>query len=244
VDLVKKIEFLGQRNKTLAEILGDALNELRTTKENSEQNHDANSDEAFNRALAKIQSVQNSLEDPSVQTPTERTKDTTDSGSPIGEQVIASPRGEQDQDNPEDQPLPTEDETTSASPIQSATTEKNVSQTEVAAGLLAPPVSLRHPSRPSLAQTGFSWMLGDSVHRSSFVSSSSVLPEQSRQGDVRYRPTPLFGGGSKEQGRGKVRSEDDGLVLSSLRGGGGNGSDNHSSISSYDQDQQQQVPNK
>lgn len=232
VDLVRKIEFLGQRNKTLAEVLGDALSELRMTKEDSPPTPDANPDEAFNRALAKIQSVQNLLEDQSIQTPTERTKD-TDSGESNGEQTIASPRGEQDQNTPEAKPLPPEEETTSASPIQSAATGKNVSQTEaVTVGLPAPPASLRHSSRPSLEQTGFSWMLGDSVHRSSFVSSSSLLPEQSRQGDVRYRPTPLFSGGSKEQGRGKVRSEDDGLLLSSLRGGHNNGS-----VNNHDPDQ-------
>lgn len=93
------------------------------------------------------------------------------------------------------------------------------SQNELASSAAQPakPTPRRPATRPSLAESEFSWMLGDNRYRSSFVSSVSVPPEQSRQGDAKEKQNPLFGDG-REEGRGKPAIEDDGLLLKSLRG--------------------------
>ena len=76
---------------------------------------------------------------------------------------------------------------------------------------------LRRSPRPSLAHSEFSWMLGGSSNKSSFVSSASVPPEQ-----VRHQNQALFGV-AEEENSGSKRSppEPDELAMSSLRGSKG-----------------------
>ena len=70
------------------------------------------------------------------------------------------------------------------------------------------------PRRP-LAQSEFSWMLGDNTHRSSFVSSASLPPDQSRRSESRSRQGSLFGDGRDEK-REQSQKDEDSLSLNSF----------------------------
>lgn len=212
VDLKKKIELLEDRNKTLAKILGEALKDLRSLREVSKNDHNARSNEALNHALARIESVQTCLDTSSMPVVSAEGSRDTDSQS-TRERAMASKQGDM-------QGKETHTAEVQATTNVAARTSISVSsQNELASSAAQPakPTPRRPATRPSLAESGFSWMLGDNRYRSSFVSSVSVPPEQSRQGDAKEKQNPLFGDG-REEGRGKPAIEDDGLLLKSLRG--------------------------
>ena len=81
-----------------------------------------------------------------------------------------------------------------------------------------------HHSRPSLAQSSFSWMLGEDKRKSSFVSASSFPDDRRRESVARGKAGFLFGddkNDSRGSGttKGKEESEDDdGFTLGTLRG--------------------------
>ena len=71
--------------------------------------------------------------------------------------------------------------------------------------------------RPSLAESPFSFMLGEGHHRSSFVSSASAPPEQRRASDPKSKPRQPVVGEKEVASRG-TESDEDGFTMSSLRG--------------------------
>ena len=78
-------------------------------------------------------------------------------------------------------------------------------------------------SRPSLAQSSFSWMLGDAENKTDFVSASPFSPEHDRKNVARGKAGFLFGdrdeGTAKEKGRSQADREDhDGFTLGTLKG--------------------------
>ncbi|RMZ77773.1 hypothetical protein DV737_g4183, partial [Chaetothyriales sp. CBS 132003] len=89
-----------------------------------------------------------------------------------------------------------------------------------------------HHLRPSLADSSFSFMLGEDRHISSFVTSASDLPEQrrdSRGGESRAGPKQLWAEQQqKEAAKDQQRraSEDHGFTMSSLRRGNRRGHSN------------------
>ena len=234
--LSQRIRYLEDRNKALARMLGEALKELRRpqTAESSAGNNGIES--TLNIALAKMRFVQVYLEDSEIPVPppvpampmlktlpneTNSTED--DKGGETPKLPIPDPKVKIQQD---DSPTTTKESTSS-----------ELVENEVAPSSLptSPPRSTRLNPRPSLAQSSFSWMLGENHHRSSFVSSASVPPEQRRESDTKTRPKQLFADGKKdgkkeskkdskkdgkkEEGRrGSDSSEEDGFTLSSLRG--------------------------
>ena len=85
------------------------------------------------------------------------------------------------------------------------------------------PSRFHHP-RPSLAQSSFSWMLGEDKRRSSFVSASNFPSEKRRQSAARGKVGFLFGdesadgtGSNMAKGKGE-NEEDDGFTLGTLKG--------------------------
>lgn len=225
--LGKKISLLEERNKTLATALGDALEDLRsqlaTTKE-----LDSSFKDAVKQALARAESVQGCLEDsalslpvvtapesPPVDNETARPKSSSSGSNTAGRSEDVAQR-----DPPVSPPHPHADvtgpsaENGTSKPVSIATAERVNGQAE--AGREGP----RSNMRPSLTDAGFSWMLQGSRNLTSFVSSASVPPEQTRhQEHPQGKGSALFGNlGDENPG---TDAEHDELALQSLRGARG-----------------------
>jgi TBC1 domain family member 5 len=214
--LIGRTEVSENRNKVLAGLLEDAINELRLTRGHYQGSNDMESSDSFNRALTKVKSVQKCLEDPFSPTPPGKPNDTE--SHPPGDQASVLRLVEGDRVQPSIEPSSIENNATAITAPASSVMESSASRMkDVTGSNTAHPVPLRPTARSLLAESDFSWMLGDEMHRSSFISSMSFSMEQDRHGDGRSKHTPLFRD-NRETGRGKTSDEDDGLALSSLRG--------------------------
>lgn len=217
ITLTTKIEILEERNKTLATMLSDALHDLQAVRESTIGLH-SNVSDTLNRAVSKIQTVQSSLEDSKPAEIVSEVRSSLD-------EKIESARSDVEKIPKLDDEEPLMGVTIPPSPVTSLKKEKPTQDplTSVTTSLadkteIAVPETSRPAAvRPSLAQSEFSWMLGDKTPRSSFVTSASLPPEQSRQGESRGKANPLFGD-TRDHSRGRSKL-DDGMVLSSLRGG-------------------------
>ncbi|KAL3474192.1 rab-GTPase-TBC domain-containing protein [Aspergillus californicus] len=214
--LQARIEGLEQRNHLLAETLSQAVNDIRSqvTKNEALGVDTAN---AVKQALSKVESVQTSLETPysvpgarrsskTIDIPT-KAKHLNHSGSAETKATMY------ENDRPARSSIDSSVANTSPkSPVRSDSGQRSV--------LTNKPVNNNRPSRnvtrPSLAESGFSWMLGEDRQLSSFVSPASVPPEQTRNGDTRNKQGALFGNGDGEQKN--LDDEPDGMAMKSLRG--------------------------
>lgn len=231
--LEKKINLLEERNQALASALSDALKDLRaqlaTTKD-----LDSTSNDAVERALARAESVQSCLEDPSTELPAVTTlhvptvdSETAKPAAPPPPAVSSAPSRVEDQvqKDQQDAALPHTDATVPSTesgtsrPVSIATAQANQGPDGHADGGRD---GSRSNVRPSLADAGYSWMLeGSRDHLSSFVNSAPVPPEQTRHQDQpRHKGSPLFGNGGEDKKPG-TSAEYDELALRSLRGSRG-----------------------
>ncbi|KAJ5338133.1 hypothetical protein N7452_004861 [Penicillium brevicompactum] len=223
--LEAKIDLLNERNNALASILREALDDLGTQLANvNGLGSDANS--AVKDALAKAEGVQACLQDPSIETGTsgvpsgeESDKDTLSSPpdnakSPTSKKGIDIPTTKSSlqtrhPDNT-DWTEPTADSGTSKPVGIAPAGPMNAGKKSEAAR-----ASSRGAVRPSLTDSGFSWMLGGGRNLSGFVSSSPP-PEQTRHLDQnRGKHSALFGSGGEVPGTDAEPGE---LALHSLRG--------------------------
>jgi TBC1 domain family protein 5 len=221
-----KLQRLEERNKTLATSLQDALNDLRTQLDGVKE-LDPDTKDAVSQALSQAESVRNCLGDPSLPVDSfQRPPEIEAKPQPVldpppdtssAEESTTEAQTERDpQDKPDSTGPSAQSETEksfSVAPTQLTNYKDN--QDGVRATLPRPTV------RPSLADSGFSWMLGASNERnmSGFVSSASVPPEQARHQDSsspRGKASPLFGqGGDGDQ---STVEQDELLAMRSLRG--------------------------
>lgn len=218
--LEKKISQLEERNKELSIALGDALKDLRSELTKTED-LSPRSNDAIEQALARAESVRSALQDP-----LHPVVPATPVQVPVDDQSEETPKPTNDNNRAEvalkDQqgtPQPNADaggpsaESGFHEPVSIATGRQKVSGK--ADGERAMRIE-RTPVRPSLTESGFSWMLEGSRNVSSFVSSASVPPEQTRNQDhARNKSNPLFGNGDD---RIESDTEYDELALRSLRG--------------------------
>ncbi|KAJ5609804.1 hypothetical protein N7528_010371 [Penicillium herquei] len=216
--LEKRINHLEERNKELSTALAEALAELRTHFSQS----DSSANDAVKEALTRAKSVQRCLEDPllpvvSAPAPvpcSTKVDNTTPEPLPdfkADEHVDVAQEDQQGTALNADAGPSTESGT--CRPVSVATTGKtNAGQADgEGAG--------KSIVRPSLTDSGFSWMLEGSRNVSSFVSSASVPPEQTRRQQDhhgRNKGNPLFGNGD-EKAQSNAEHE---LALHSLRGTG------------------------
>jgi TBC1 domain family protein 5 len=220
--LTRRVQELEDRNKALAKMLGTTLESLQVYKQNPTEGNSGTEEENFNIILAKLQFVQVYLADPEIPIPAEEPqrdhnneKDEVramlpESAPPVMEKPSVA-EGEQkptliapDSPKPAVQLQP-------AMPVQKTRLgekEKAIPRTDL------PP---RRQQRPSLADSSFSFMLGEGRHRSSFVSSASEPPEQRRGSDPKSKPKPAVAG-ENEVAVQATESEEDGFTMSSLRG--------------------------
>lgn len=211
-ELNKRLQALEARNKALSKMLGDALNELRVIN-NSNEKDSTESEEASNLALARIQFVQVYLEDSTMPIPPEEYNYNSESRNESGK----PPDGNFREVVPIKEVAP-QPQTTETDPLDVQATlqppEKNNPAGKSEEAITRQP-SAHSKSRPSLADSSLSWMLGDNRHRHSFVTSASAPPEQSRHVDAKGRHGTLFGDNKSDDGR-KKSTEEDGVILSSL----------------------------
>lgn len=251
-----QLRRMEERNKALAKMLDAALESLRASRAGSEQSAQA-TEESFNISLAKIQFVSVYLADPAIPIPTDEFRgagqkqiseplplqkeaSTTTSAviepKPVTTKATASPRPTK---SPSLQPTPARQLSPSPQLGDGAKNLTPITST--------PP---QQPVRPSLADSSFSFMLGENRHRSSFVSSAAAPPEERRGSAAADDKVPKSKGldkapwslkneerlrrGSKEKGptlsganKGKGASrdaeaeEEEGWTMTNLTGGSG-----------------------
>ncbi|KAL4950080.1 rab-GTPase-TBC domain-containing protein [Aspergillus filifer] len=216
--LKAKIESIYESNRRLAKTLSEAVNDIRSHLAKSET-LDAEATKSVRQALTKVESVQTSLEksDPaSTANQPPKAADTTNGAKPPVQPTLNS--GKLSTSENERLPRSSIDSSAASTPTAKSPTGSDSGQRNI----LSPrPVNnarpLRNPTRPSLANSEFSWMLGGDRHLSSFVSPASVPPEQTRHGESRAagKQGALFGNGDAEQ---KPNAEPDGMAMRSLRG--------------------------
>ncbi|KAJ5435931.1 hypothetical protein N7445_006816 [Penicillium cf. griseofulvum] len=222
--LETKINLLEERNQALATILREALDDLGSQLANIKE-LDSDTNSAVKQALAKAESVQVCLGDssipvdprlnPGVDGELNQTGELQESdSSPMGkvEGKVVANKGQSRTTSP------TNAETTGpkaeggTDSILTANQRNSDRQPEGSRAIHS-----RSTVRPSMTDSGFSWMLGGGRNLSGFVSSTSPPPEQTRHLDqTRGKANVLFGSsGDDNPGTDSGHGE---LALHSLRG--------------------------
>ena len=248
--LTEKINALESRNRSLAKMLENAMVDLWIQQKHFDSDKAEAAADVLSLAIAKVQFVQVYLEDSSMPLPND---EATPEGKEPQPDVTASPKEapalllEHDhssipqprvaeiaptdmttRENPRepDQASPTilskaEEATASHRTIHTATSLQPIPQTQI--NVSKPRHQPFHQPRPSLAQSSFSWMLGEDQRKSSFVSAKSYPPEKTRENTAaRAKVGFLFGEekGEGNGGRDRPDGEDDehGFTLGTLKG--------------------------
>lgn len=238
-DLIAKIQLFEERNKSLAKLLEKAMEELWAQQKDMNTKPNETTADALSLAIAKVQFVQVYLENSTMPLPSESLPpEEKNHDGPVETDAGLTPSS----------PGPPSDQ------IQSdgATDEKLASEGVHTVGIVNP--SVRWPpapvktlpstpragspskskgllpfsqARPALAQSSFSWMLGEDQQKSSFVSGS---PFPSERTGGRRKGGDLFGDekregsnkrrGSNPNGDGDKNDDDaDVFTLGTLKGG-------------------------
>ena len=226
-EISEKFNALEQRNKALAKLLETAIAELWVQQNEFAREKTSTAADAVSTAIAKVQFVQVYLENPGMAIPSENPtiRDATHvkiEGAPTTAPQIKVEEAVKEEDkllppapNAKNAPekIASEENGTDGSsdfPPQTPSkplteslnpTSNNAHTTNVKPVSHLPPISFHQP-RPSLAQSSFSWMLGEDQRKSSFVSAS---PFPSEKRSARARAGFLFG--DDGEGKGKKRSE-------------------------------------
>ena len=224
-DMVAKIESLEQRNRSLAKLLENAVNELWVQQKDIRQKEEKHGD-ALSLAIAKVQFVQVYLENSSMQLPTEgapaegvedeQSKTTVTIHQTHHRTHPAQHDGSAEAgraSNPNvGRALPITDPnaaTMSAAPLPSTP--------KIGSPLRPPSSSPSQQPRPTLAQSPFSWMLGEEQQKSNFVSAS---PFQQEKRDSTEKAGSLFGEAGSRPGSADAAEEDEDVFTSrTLKGG-------------------------
>lgn len=216
------IKVLQERNKILAAMLTTALQDLQLVKESAIGFHSA-VDDALNRAVSRISTVQSDLGG------VQPSGLVSDAPSSLDGEIENEPSGIE-KPSRQDKMEPLMGTAVPSNPVPTLTERPTEGQPTLLSTPItdkteidAPETSQSATIRPSLSQSEFSWMLGDITQRSSFVTSTSLPPDQSRQCEYKSKANPLFGDG-RNHSRGRTSlvidgsNDDDGMVLSSLPG--------------------------
>ncbi|KAJ5103282.1 hypothetical protein N7532_003811 [Penicillium argentinense] len=225
--LKTQINRLEERNHELATALGEALKDLRSQL-TSVKDLDPVTNSALQQSLGRAETVQTCLEDSSLPLPVPGPSNAEDETIEPVPSPLLPPKDPNIKETPagtsgDDQQGTTDSE--ACNPQPSAGKSSLTPASTVGAAKTDCPAEARRdvqrPSiRPSLSDAGFSWMLEGSRNLSSFVSSASVPPEQTRHPEPpRTRGSPLFGNSAEEKPGSDT--EHDELALRSLRGARG-----------------------
>ncbi|KAJ5888239.1 hypothetical protein N7495_008280 [Penicillium taxi] len=220
LSLEKKISCLEERNKALSSTLSEALTELRLQLA-AVKDLDLSANDALVQALARAESVQTCLENPSASVDLVARPSNVDNESAQSTDKSDALKSDVAQGQPDVPPPSIEVQGRSAEsgtpkPVGISTAPTTNGKTD---GVRAVSRSL---VRPSLSDAGFSWMLEGSRNVASFVSSASEPPEQTRQLDRKLdqqrrgsKSSPLFGKAGEEKSEAEAEDE---LAMSHLKG--------------------------
>ncbi|KAL8903766.1 MAG: hypothetical protein Q9207_003726 [Kuettlingeria erythrocarpa] len=227
---------LEQRGKGLAKLLDNAITELWEQQRQCSNGQDDTLANALSLAIAKVQFVQVYLENPSMPFTTE--------GPSLHTVPSEKPETAVKERHAEEKPLPDPQQSPEDTAAQPKLVSEDASKTQVNADLTlqersgtpasqAPDITVPksrpqplpfHRPRPSLAQSSFSWMLGEGQRKSSFVS-PSPLPSDKRaakeKADHLLRDGKADREGKNQKGKGRVieESEEDEVInLGVLKG--------------------------
>lgn len=243
--LRRRISRLEDRNKALGKLVQAAMDDLAEQVKNFEQQKADNASNALTLTIAKLQYIQVYLDDSALplgsgaegkDSPTdsqESSEKVLTLGKPISpsdaHSTLVSPTILSAAKSVSSQPGPT-----GQNPLKIAPSSPSPSsRLSTARSPRSPPASgdisirpLFQSPRPSLAQSSFSWMLGEDDSKPSFVTSSPFGPETDRKLIARGKAGFLFGddkGGGQhvENTKAKRKEEtedDDGFTLGTLKG--------------------------
>ncbi|KAI4147434.1 MAG: hypothetical protein L6R39_003118 [Caloplaca ligustica] len=228
-DRASEIRTLEQRSKGLAKLLENAIGELWEQQRQCSHDKEEAVANALSVAIAKVQFVQVYLENPTMPFANEHPE-----GRPVNaesrEDVAAkdAPASEpQPVGSPASDKRPNPQQSTALDPVSShlgmdqSPTDESGDPTDAAAEIKVPknrpPQLPFHRPRPTLAQSSFSWMLGEDQRKSSFVSPTPVPAERRA---AREKAEFLFGDGKADTGGKETgKSEDDEVInLGTLKG--------------------------
>ena len=236
-DLRKRLSRVEKRNKALAGMLADALEELRSQKESTDTKETTMPESSFNIALAKMQFVQVYLADSDIPIPGQdgltnegshesdsRAEETNDPGSALIRETefdvaaLAAHCGDATPGRTSTPALVVPSNLDSRARDEGAEVRPIIHVQESDKERMSPLKLSSGKPRPPLAQSPLSWILGEGQHRSDFVSSSTPPPEQKRDSVPRVRPKRLFPDGKDGEDRNDSEGEDDAFTLNSLHG--------------------------
>ncbi len=216
-ELVEKIQYLEARNKSLALLLEKAMEELWAQQKDMNDKPNEMTADALSLAIAKVQFVQVYLENstmplPSEDLPRKETKHDATVETDAG--LIASsagpPFGQVQSDGATDEKKTSEGTCRVDSSVQQSApaTENPLPHTPKIGSLSKSSGGLSpfSQARPALAQSSFSWMLGEDQQKSGFVSTS---PFSSEKSDGRRKGAQLFGDEKREGSRNRGGSNPD-----------------------------------
>jgi TBC1 domain family protein 5 len=224
VNSAKQPAFLEKGDPELAQLLINALDDLDVVKGATAILEPRIAD-ALQGAYEKIQCARSKVQTPQPQVTAAPATDSDatseqQQGSEAIEEKDDSPLPEEPRaELPEEKQSPTED---SATPTQGPLISKVSEGPGIVKTAEAPSVAFLPPRpatsssgvRAPLADSEFSWMLGEHTHRSTFVSSASLPPDQRRHSKSRSK-SPLFGD-ARDQAREGCTDDEDGLSLNSF----------------------------
>ena len=214
-NLTRRVHQLEERNKVLAKMLGNALEFLRSQKQSSQGGGEATKEDSFNIALAKIQFVQVYLADSEIPIPGDELRDGGGgevSGAPLSKSTAVETQSSAHVDT-------SERDSKALSAVQrSKASSKNLAPNPNSKSGGGPEAASSQRQRPRLAESSFSFMLGEDRRRSSFVSSVTEPPEHRRGSEVASGPNQNPAAAKESHGRRGSGIEDDGFTMSSLRG--------------------------
>jgi TBC1 domain family protein 5 len=224
VNSAKQPAFLEKGDPELAQLLKNALDDLDVVKGATAILEPRIAD-ALQGAYEKIQCARSKVQTPQPQVTAAPATDSDatseqQQGSEAIEEKDDSPLPEEPRaELPEEKQSPTED---SATPTQGPLISKVSEGPGIVKTAEAPSVAFLPPRpatsssgvRAPLADSEFSWMLGEHTHRSTFVSSASLPPDQRRHSKSRSK-SPLFGD-ARDQAREGCTDDEDGLSLNSF----------------------------
>lgn len=221
-DLIAKIQSLEERNKSLAKLLEKAMEELWIQQRDMSPKPNETTADALSLAIAKVQFVQVYLENPTMPLPSENLSPEEKShDGPVEDDAVLSssssgaPSYRTQNDGASDEKSASEGghtveianptvQRSAPAPVKPLPSTPKVGSPSKPSGLL--PFS---QPRPALAQSSFSWMLGEDQGKSGFVSGS---PFSSERLAGRRKGAQLFGDEKREGSRNRRGSNpsDDG----------------------------------
>ena len=204
-DLIAKIQYLEERNKSLAKLLEKAMEDLWTQQRDMNQQSNETAADVMSLAIAKVQFVQVYLEnstmplppeDLSRQEPKHDVAVKTDAGLTLSSaerpsHQIRNDGAADEQSGTHAVPIvDTSVQRSAPAPVKQLPATPRVGSPSKSSGLSP----LSQP-RPALAQSSFSWMLGEDQQKSGFVSASAF---SSGRSDGGRKGAQLFGDDRRE----------------------------------------------